>query len=88
MSTQTIPSKPAETPKALYTLYYRKGNNPHAMTKNFYFAGSLREVVERAKKHCETIGGRFVRIEPFVSDLAQDERSHLGLGARDADGPE
>ena len=74
-----------EVKKSLWVLHYRKGNNPHPMTKNFWHEGSLREVVERAKKHCETVGERFVRLEPFVTDLALTERQHLGLREENAD---
>ena len=64
--------------KNLYTLFFRAGNNPHAMSKHFFLSGELRDVVIRAKKHCDTLGYRFVRIEPFISDLAADERRHTG----------
>lgn len=63
----------------VYTLYYRKGNNPHSMTKNFYSNGKdLMETVAIAKQHCEAIGGRFVRLEPFISDLRKDELRFSG----------
>jgi len=63
----------------VYTLYYRKGNNPHSMTKNFYSSGKdLMETVSIAKRHCEVIGGRFVRLEPLISDLRKDEAAHMG----------
>ena len=84
--TQPKPLPPAkldptviEGKRSLWTLHYRKGNNPHPMTKNFWHEGSLREVVERVKKHCETLGERFVRLEPFVVDLNLVERQHLGV---------
>jgi hypothetical protein len=78
---QATPSIPVEITKKLYTLYYRRGTNPHSMMKNFEMSGTLREVVERTKKHCENLGCRFVRVEPFLSDLSNDERLHMGLGA-------
>lgn len=65
--------------KNLWTLYFRAGSNPHAMTKHFFLEGDIRDVVTRAKKHCDTLGYRFIRIEPFISDLALDERKHTGL---------
>lgn len=86
-----MPDVATETPKVnlpeamnkllsrVYTLYYRKGNNPHAMTKQFYSTGKdLMETVTIAKRHCENIGARFVRLEPFLSDLLKDERQHMG----------
>lgn len=87
MSTTTLTPTRSATPaevlnkllKGIYTLYFRKGNNPHSMVKNFFATGKdLRENVEIAKKHCETIGARFVRLEPFLSDLRKDEMTHLG----------
>ena len=65
--------------KGLYTLYYRQGNNPHPMQKNFYSTGAnLRETVDIAKKHCENMGIRFIRVQPFISDIRADERVHNG----------
>jgi hypothetical protein len=64
----------------LYTLYYRQGNNPHPMQKNFFTNGAnLRETVDIAKKHCENMGIRFIRVIPFLSDIRADERAHNGL---------
>lgn len=84
---ETPPPKEKTTPTQVlqklltqvYILYYRKGNNPHSMVKYFYSVGAtLRDTVNIAKKHCEVIGGRFVRIEPFLSDLNKDEILHTG----------
>lgn len=74
------PSAPFSTgnSESYYTLFYRQGRNPHPMTKNFHHIGSLRDVVDRAKKHCEVLGARFVRIEPLFSNLENDERIHMG----------
>lgn len=63
----------------LYTLYYRQGNNPHPMQKNFFSTGKdLRETVDIAKKHCENMGIRFIRVSPFLSNIRADERMHNG----------
>jgi hypothetical protein len=63
----------------VYTLYFRQGNNPHAMQKNFYSNGAnLRETVDIAKKHCENMGIRFIRVQPFLSNLRAEERAHNG----------
>jgi hypothetical protein len=64
----------------MYTLFYRQGNNPHPMQKNFFSSGKdLSETVLLAKKHCETVGVRFVRVVPFISNLRADERKHMNL---------
>jgi len=96
MSTQTAtPIKPIpqgqssegiEIKKNLYVLYYRAGNNPHAMQKHFFQTGDMRQVVDRAKKHCEIMGYRFVRVEPFLFDLSADENKHTGGSQDDANG--
>lgn len=91
MSTAVQAQAPVEKPQAsmpevmqkllsrVYTLYYRKGNNPHSMIKNFYSTGKdMMESVTIAKRHCESIGARFVRLEPFLSDLRKDEQQHMG----------
>lgn len=79
--TPSVPSVPIPngTSDSYYTLFYRQGRNPHPMTKNFHHTGSIRDVVERAKKHCEVLGARFVRIEPLFSNLENDERTHMGV---------
>lgn len=85
MSTAVAPTKsdaqaliaPQEK-KNLYTLFYRSGSNPHPQVKNFFCEGTIREVIDRAKKHCEIIACRFVRVQPFISNLNADERLHRG----------
>jgi hypothetical protein len=58
----------------MYTLWYRSGDNPGAMTKNFNLPyNDMRTVIQRTKDHCDLMGYRFVRVKPFLSDLIKDE---------------
>lgn len=76
----TFPDGVKQVLGGLYTLYYRQGNNPHPMSKNFFTNhASLQDIVLQAKKHCETLGVRFVRVVPFLNDLRADERKHMNL---------
>lgn len=59
----------------IYILYYRQGHNPYPMTKFFTFKGTLQKAIDRGRQHCEYITARFLRVEPFVHDLTEDEVS-------------
>lgn len=72
-------SETEETLKQLYVLHYRQGNNPHPLQK--YFLSDIkdfRQLVERAKKHCDTMNLRFVQVKPFLVNLAKEESVLLG----------
>lgn len=60
----------------LYTLYYRKGQNPFPLIKVFHYEGkssdpkkNLLKAIDRGREFCERITARFLRVEPFVCDL-------------------
>ena len=56
--------------KTTYILYYRKGNNPHPQFLAFdYESRDMKKVSERAKRHCEVQGYRFVYVQPLYVDL-------------------
>lgn len=67
-----------ETKKIMYVLHYRKGDNPHPMTKYFFINGDISVAMARARAHCDNMNFRFLRIDPFLSDLEADERRHHG----------
>jgi hypothetical protein len=69
MSPQNLASK-------LYILYYREGNNPHSQFFLFYQNEdhSLRQVIERIKKHCDRMGLRFVSCRTAIVDLDLAEK--------------
>jgi hypothetical protein len=71
------PGAPLPEINFLYILYYRTGNNPHAMVKHFKFNGDLRGAMDRARRHCETTNLRFVRVEPFLHTLDEEEKIYL-----------
>lgn len=56
----------------VWTLFYRHGVNPRC-EKGFYHDGDMRSAVDRAKKHCELMGYRYIFIRPFVVDIEQEE---------------
>lgn len=72
--TKTPPSKNG-SPKdgaIVWTLYYIRGG-PHTQTTHFMLNGDLRAAYARAKRHCEVMNYRFVRVEPFLIDLDSAE---------------
>lgn len=73
-----VPGLPAApNGRQTFTLIYLHGRNHNALFKHFHFSGTLKEAVERGKKHCEVMGYRFLRIDPFISDLDGDERFRM-----------
>ena len=57
-----------------FILFYIKGPSHQVMSKHFVFAGSVRDAIERGKRHCEQMSYRFIRVQPFFSNLEDDER--------------
>lgn len=58
-----------------YILYYFKGS-PHAQFTFIDFPAdrTLQQIVERVKVYCNTLGMRFVRIEPMMTDMEKNEK--------------
>lgn len=79
-SASPTPSLPAvigeQKPKIIYTLHYRRGDNPHPMQKNFEANSELKipQLVERCKAYCTNMNYRFISVGPWLSDLALDEK--------------
>jgi hypothetical protein len=69
---------PPTVDSVLYTLYYRKGDNPHPQ---FLFCWlptqDMKFVADRVKKHCEAMNYRFVYVRPTIVDLDKAEKSAL-----------
>jgi hypothetical protein len=73
------PLTPENLEKPIYVLYYRKGNEHVIQAK--HFQSDLRymhQVISRCKTHCEKVGIRFIKVLPFLVDLDEEERRHLG----------
>lgn len=71
---QTSSTPPPQNGSILWTLWYRKGNNPHPLTLNFNLASQdWRVACERAKRHCEVMNYRFIHVAPFLTDLDKAE---------------
>ena len=67
----------AEKPR--YIFYFRRGSNPHPEFFCFdHDSRDMRVIVERAKKHCEIMGYRFVNVRPFLVDLIAAEIKAMG----------
>jgi hypothetical protein len=64
--------------KILYMLHYRRGDNPHPMTKFFRAPKNMKmlSLVERCKNYCTTMSFRFISVAPFESDLDLEEKKH------------
>ena len=61
--------------KSLYILFYRTGNNPRPQEKYFHMPSmDFRDLIDTFKSYCTNCGYRFVKIEKFLSDMAEDER--------------
>lgn len=74
MAAQQTLQLPDGTPKFLYTLYYRQSSNPFPNTVSFYHQSKdMKSVSERAKRHCEVMGYRFVYVKPAIIDLDKEE---------------
>ena len=67
-----LPAALALNGRQIFVIYYIQGRQ--VQQKFFNFSGTLKEAVERAKKHCEVMGLRWLRLDPFISDLDADER--------------
>ena len=74
-----VPGVPGNGDKpTLYVLYFRQGRNPHPMVKYFFFKGNIKEAMTRTQNHCETMGVKFLRVEPFLSNLDAEEKAYQG----------
>ena len=79
-----LPFSPEDIQKGLvpstqttFVLYFLHGGNHHVRQKNFNFSGKKEEAIARGKAHCEIMGYRFIRVEPFFSNLESDERFRI-----------
>lgn len=61
-----------------WIMSYRHGMNA-TLSKNFYFNGSLKEAVERARKHCDIMNYQYYFLRPLVVDIEAEERRQMGL---------
>lgn len=76
---ETIPPSFPDIFKGLWLIHYRHGMNP-GLSKGMYHVGDVRSAVERAKRHCEMMGYRYVFVRPFVSDLQKEEMDRAEKG--------
>lgn len=88
MAAPSLPLALTTTPaeKTLYTLMFRRrGDNPYPMAKNFLLDSSFTRqvVIDKCRRHCDAMGAVFIRVQPFLSDLAADERRAMGVEETD-----
>ncbi len=67
-------SAPLPADAETYCLYYIQGSNHQVKQKNFVGTGGLGVAITRGKRHCETMSYRFIRVQPFFSNLEADEK--------------
>lgn len=60
----------------IYILWFRRGTSPFPEMKFFSFKGTLKQAMDRGRQHCDNITARFLRVDPFLHDLTEDEVKH------------
>jgi len=76
-----IPAKPLSDVSDLYVLtFIHKASSAHTQNKVFRHSGEFKDVVQRAKAHCEQMSYRFIYLKPFISDLVEEEKKQQALG--------
>ena len=74
-----IPSKmatPIPASPQTFCLHYIHGGH-QVKTKYFSFNGTKEQAIARGKRHCELLSYRFIRVDPFFSNLDADEKRNL-----------
>lgn len=66
--------------KDMWILFYRHGMNS-TLQKNFSFAGSLPQAVDRAREHCKIMNYKYIFVRPLVCNLDEEEDQHLNRKA-------
>ena len=90
MAEQTLPTPTAPAPtgisnaageKILYMLYFRQGRNPHPQFSLFYHQSKDPKVaMQRAQRHCEVQGFKFVSVQPAIVDMDKQDNFMLNNG--------
>jgi hypothetical protein len=60
----------------VFILHHTGGKNPHAMAK-FFKASDLQSAITRGKRYCENLRLRFIRVDPFLTDLDEEEKREI-----------
>lgn len=73
---ETTPFKEQANLRDLFILYFRSRDNPRPSEKYFNIPAvtDFRDVITRCKEYCTNMGYRFVKVERFLSDMAEDEK--------------
>lgn len=62
----------------LHVLFYIHGNSRHIQNVNFIFHGSFKEAIARGRQFCERMGWKFIKVEPFLTNLEDREKRNSG----------
>jgi hypothetical protein len=74
--TESTKITPTFIGKNIYILFYRHGMNAGCQ-KGFFCEGDIKQAVQRAQRHCEVMGYRYIFVRPFVSDIEEEEKYKL-----------
>lgn len=86
LQTTVMPGRPEPVKDIVYVLYYRVSSRPVPDVKHFVMRTTdMRAVMERTQSYCKRMNLRFVRVEPFMSDLDADERKQTGSLGEEVD---
>jgi hypothetical protein len=69
---------PPDPFEGLYTLSFIE-RGTHVSLKHFRMKGEMKEIIAKCKNYCELQRYRFLRVHPFITDLAEDLRRNANL---------
>lgn len=69
-----IESRAADLTQPNFILSYIHGGNAAIRRKNFFHSGDKKSAIQRGKDHCNTMGYKFIRVDPFFANLDEDEK--------------
>lgn len=78
LDVDTEPIKNVGTLETLHVLFYIHGNSRHIQNVNFSFNGTFKEAIARGRQFCERMGWKFIKVEPFLTNLEEREKRNMG----------
>ena len=63
--------------ESLFVLWYREGRDPRGKPLHFRFSGTIHQAIAKTKSYCEQMGYRWIRVDPFLTDLDASLKRHL-----------
>jgi hypothetical protein len=75
----TIESEPdTKLLEQIHILFYIHGNSRHIQNINFVYRRSFKEAIARGRQFCERMGWKFIKVEPFLTNLEDREKRNSG----------